>query len=419
MKNIDIHGYDRQLELVIARIKNSQISEANKKAILKFADDCSANGLSKPRIIFYLNRLLIAAKLLKKDFAKAKKEDIKRLINKINEANYTENTKKDFKVSVKKFYQWLRKIEEKGIYPEEVKWIPTTVKNNNHILPEELLTEEEINKMIEKADHPRDKALIATLADSGCRIGELLSLKIKHLTFDEHSAILIVSGKTGMRRVRVIGATPYLASWKNTHPDKNDPEAPLWIVKGTTKKIAQNKNREGYKLNWSYNLNYRAATEMIKEVARKAEITKRVNPHSFRHSRATFLASRLTEAQLKEHFGWTQASGMASVYVHLSGRDSDDALLKIYGKKEKNEIEESKFKPRKCPRCETENGATTRFCSRCGLPLELETALEIEEKRKKSDEIMTQILTSPKVQKIILERIMSQKLGRKLMEVFK
>jgi hypothetical protein len=35
---------------------------------------------------------------------------------------------------------------------------------------------------------------------------------------------------------------------------------------------------------------------------------------------------------MKEYLGWTQASEMAAVYVHLSGRDVDSALLKLAGK---------------------------------------------------------------------------------------
>ena len=34
---------------------------------------------------------------------------------------------------------------------------------------------------------------------------------------------------------------------------------------------------------------------------------------------------------MKEHFGWVQGSEMAATYVHLSGRDVDNALLKLQG----------------------------------------------------------------------------------------
>lgn len=40
--------------------------------------------------------------------------------------------------------------------------------------------------------------------ESCCRIGEILSLKIKNIQFDEYGIVLTVNGKTGMRRVRII-----------------------------------------------------------------------------------------------------------------------------------------------------------------------------------------------------------------------
>jgi len=35
--------------------------------------------------------------------------------------------------------------------------------------------------------------------------------------------------------------------------------------------------------------------------------------------------------QLRVHFGWSGRSDVPSVYVHLSGRDVEEAILKIYG----------------------------------------------------------------------------------------
>ncbi|RLF00099.1 MAG: hypothetical protein DRJ59_07465 [Thermoprotei archaeon] len=45
------------------------------------------------------------------------------------------------------------------------------------MLSEELLTEEEVKRLVKHATNLRDKALILTLYESGCRIGELLSLR--------------------------------------------------------------------------------------------------------------------------------------------------------------------------------------------------------------------------------------------------
>lgn len=402
MKNkVDLYNYEKQLKQATARVKRENISEKNKKAILEFVSDRELEGLSKARLLYFINRLLVISRLFKKDFEKADKEDIKMLVKKINKKDYTERTKKDYRVVIKKFYKWVRGIDEKGVYPEEVRWIPTTFNGENHFLPEELLKEEEINKLIELADHPRDKALVMTIADSGCRIGEILSMKIKNLSFDKYSAVLIVNGKTGMRRVRVIGATPYLAKWLETHPDKKNPDAPLWIVRGTTKEFTKREKKK--KFDWSYSLSYPAVSKMLRKLAVKAGIKKKVNPHSFRHARATFLASRLTESQLKEMFGWAQSSRMAAIYVHMSGRDTDKALLNAYGITAKEQKEESKFTPKKCLRCSKENPATARICETCGAPLNLKTAIELDQKENKMTNLiikMAQVIEKNSKEKI-------------------
>ena len=64
---------------------------------------------------------------------------------------------------------------------------------------------------------------------------------------------------------------------------------------------------------------------MLSTVAKRCGIKKRVNPHSFEHARASNLANVLTEAQMKEYLGWVGDSKMAATYVHLSGRNVDNA----------------------------------------------------------------------------------------------
>jgi len=69
-------------------------------------------------------------------------------------------------VIIKIFWRWLKKTQE---YPNEVKGINASVRNN-HKLPEELLTQEEVTALADAAFHPRDKALLLVLYESGCRV---------------------------------------------------------------------------------------------------------------------------------------------------------------------------------------------------------------------------------------------------------
>lgn len=112
---------------------------------------------------------------------------------------------------------------------------------------------------------------------------------------------------------------------------------------------------------------YHSLVKDIKTVAKKAGIKKPVNPHNFRHSRATFLANYFTEAQLSQWFGWVPASRMPARYVHLSGRDIDKAYAVLHGL-EGEEEKMPKFVPKKCPRCELEKiSPDSKFCPRWDL----------------------------------------------------
>jgi site-specific recombinase XerD len=386
----EIYKSERKLKTILSKIKDSDISENNKKSILQFHDECFSQGISSIRVLKCVYTLFRLSKWLNKDFIDVNLEDIKALVGMIEKSDFAEWTKHDYKVILKKFYKWLRGNED---FPTEVKWIKTTMKNNRQKLPEELLTEEEVKKLIESANEPRDRALVSVLYESGCRIGELLSLKIKEIDFDKYGALLSVIGKTGSRRVRIVASSPYLAEWINKHPMKDNPDAPLWIRKDYTNKL----------------LSYERVKVILIHLKKKSGIKKKVNPHNFRHSRATFLANFLTEAQLKEMFGWTQSSDMASIYVHLSGRDVDNALLRTYGiEQDEKNGHESELKPKECIRCKQVNPVTNKFCSMCGMVLNEKTIVEVIEKdleRKKADEVLDELIKDEKFREMFLNKI--------------
>ena len=71
---------------------------------------------------------------------------------------------------------------------------------------------------------------------------------------------------------------------------------------------------------------------------------------------------------MKEYFGWVQSSDMASVYVHLSGRDVDEAILHLHGI-DSEETKNEKFIARNCPECKTANSPSSQTCTKCGSML--------------------------------------------------
>lgn len=404
-QEIDIHGYNKRMESAIAHLKTADISKKNKELIFNFYENCILEGLSIPHTIKYICELKSIARKLNKNLDKATKQDIQSFVRYIQERNdLSVSTKHAYKIALKKFYKWLKGNNED--YPEEVKWLKGTVKNSDTKLPSngEMLTEEEIQRIISVSESPRDKALISMLYESGCRIGEIASLQIGNISFDKYGALIVVEGKTGSRQIRIISSVPYLATWLHNHPFKDNKKFPLWISIGW-------KNHNGF-------LKYGAIRMLLKRLFKKAKINKRPNPHSFRHSRASFMANHLTEFQMNQYFGWVQGSNMPSIYVHLSGKETDSAILKMNGIKTEENNEESLLKPKVCQRCDTLNSSDSKFCCKCAAILDIKTAIELEEQRKEqdklrqsSDEIMNTLMKDPETQRLLIERVI--KLGLK------
>lgn len=85
MDKAELYKYDKKIESTIRLIENCKsVSKRNKELILEFRNDLLTENLSKARVLYYLNRLKRISELLGKDFDKATKEDLKRLMVRIN-----------------------------------------------------------------------------------------------------------------------------------------------------------------------------------------------------------------------------------------------------------------------------------------------------------------------------------------------
>lgn len=398
MARLDIHDYEKGFVSASESIKKSAISDRNKEIISSFSDDCLSEGLGKPRIIKYLHTLKTLARMFEKSFDDATIDDVKSVVRQIQlSSKYSPWTKHDFKVCLKKFFKWLRNTGDE--YPVEVKWIKPSVSLVDNKLPEanSLISEEELLRAIEYAQHPRDKALISLLYETGARIGEIGTLKISNLLFDDKGCVVnITQGKTGARRIRIISSVSLLTTWLNIHPFRDNPDAPLWVN--------LNKNKAAVK--------YNALSKTIKESFLRAGIKKRIHPHLFRHSRATFLAEHMTEFQMNQYLGWKQGSDMPATYIHMSGKDLDDAILNLNGIIHEKEKKQSSLKPEICPRCQFPNSNDSKYCSKCAMPLKEQLKIQLqqeqlrtEQKMQMTEKLLNLLFENPKLKEIQFENI--------------
>lgn len=395
----DIHNYDGRYKAIVKRIRGSSISLRNKEMILNFDNTCLLEGLSKPRRLTLLDKILrLAEHYFRKDLDKATVQDIKDVVTRIeNRSEYSVWTKQNYRAIIKKFFKWVEygdDYKSRMEYPKTVSWINTNVKKKDQpkVQASDLLTEEEIDRLIKNAEHPRDKAFISMLYELGARIGEIGNLEIKDITKDRYSYLVDLRGKTGRRTPRVVISSPYIVNWLNVHSERDNPHSPLWILTGRRDKIRK--------------MQYGSLRALVIRLAQKAKVKKRVYPHLFRHTRVTHLMinKQISEQQAKVYFGWVPSSKMLSEYSHLVSSDVNNAILEMHGIR-KVEQSESKLKPKQCSMCETINSNNALFCQRCGNVLDTKVAMCLDKEITGRGEVVNKLLQDPDVQKLLKEKM--------------
>lgn len=361
------------------------------RTLEKFANELKVSGLTDYRVMFYLIRLRVLARAMGPAFLKPARDDITKAIADMQKEREPEKPKKegesepdgpkndkrrhenrpvklsprtieDYKQAMRKFYSWHL---SKKAYSQVMGHVKMQNNVNRTKKSEDMLTDSEMELILKNAMNPRDKALFSLLYDSGCRVGEILTLRIRDLKFDEYGALIHVTGKTGERNVRIVGnSIAYLREWIRAHP-LGDPDS--WLFVGIN----------GDKLGQP--LDYDTMRSALRKSCRRAGIKKRIHPHLFRHSAATRLAGVLSESVLKKTMGWSGGSRMAATYVHLNDTETDRAVLEAHGIAPEKHVLKS-VRPLKCPRCGEPNPSNSTYCRNCWLPLTVEATLDLKEK---------------------------------------
>lgn len=279
-------------------------------------------------------------------------------------------TKKAHLLALKLLYRHVKGLNED---PPETKWIRIDAGIVKNRLPEDILTPEEFSRLIYRAEHPMYEALLGVLG-VGLRIGETLGLQLRHVQADDFGVVLIVHGKGNkMRRVRAVETAGHIVKWLESHPEKGNGEAPLFVNIGNTNRGAP--------------FGYHAAHAALRRIAERTGVdAAKVKPHALRHFAATRDAARLPEPILRTQFGWSATSRTPARYVHLAGSAVDEAVLKAAGVETAVKREPVSL----CPKCRFPVDAkAARFCGRCSSPLSLQAAVEAEKRTEEAKDFAT------------------------------
>lgn len=171
----------------------------------------------------------------------------------------------------------------------------------------EVLTVEEIDRIIstvdmEKKEGQRNRAILETLYSCGLRVSELCNLKISDLYFEE--GFIKVEGKGGKQRL--VPISPRAIK-----------EIKYWFADRNLGKIKKGYEDYVFLARWGNNISRIMVFHMIKELAEKADITKNISPHTFRHSFATHLLEGGANLRAIQCMLGHESIATTEIYTHI------------------------------------------------------------------------------------------------------
>ena len=198
-------------------------------------------------------------------------------------------------------------------------------KSNEHV---SFLDVEDIEKMLKVPDVTtpnglRDRTIMELFFSSGMRIAELLSLNVDDISFinknmnPDRTYELSIVGKG--KHVRTIFISPRSAKWLKLYLEaRRDVYKPLFIN-------FRSKDQDNVRLSARY------IQLMISKSALIAGLSKKVTPHTLRHTYATDLLSHGADLRsVQELLGHKNVS-TTQVYTHVTNKRLRDIHEKFHG----------------------------------------------------------------------------------------
>ena len=183
----------------------------------------------------------------------------------------------------------------------------------------EVLSVEEIDGIIEvidlsKPEGHRNKAIIETLYGCGLRVSELVSLRMTDIHYGE--GFVVVTGKGDKQRLVPVSdkALKEIDIYRN---DRNR----LPVVYDQNILFL---NRRGRRLTRAM------IFTMIKELAAKAGIRKKISPHTFRHSFATHMIEAGADLRAVQEMLGHESILTTEIYTHIDRSFLRDTLIMFH-----------------------------------------------------------------------------------------
>jgi site-specific recombinase XerD len=219
-------------------------------------------------------------------------------------------------IALRMFLKWMLKRDIKSLAPDKIELAKTSSRQIDHI------DIKEVHRMLEVSKkNPRNHAIMELLFSTGLRVSELCSLnRDLDITKDEFT----IRGKGEKLRIVFLSkeARKSLAEYLNNRTDMDEA---LFIQQGPRAVKLEEQNV-------SLRLTPRSVERIVKRIAIEAGISKRVTPHTIRHSFATDLLRNGADIRSVQMMLGHSNIATTQIYTHVTNKQLRDVHKKFHGK---------------------------------------------------------------------------------------
>lgn len=267
---------------------------------LKLEKALSANTLDA--YLTDLDKLLRFLKAENIDMLSVTLDDLQRFAAGLHDIGIHPRSQARIMSGIKSFFHFLIMADYREDDPSELLESPKI----GFKLPE-VLTVEEIDTIIatvdmSKKEGQRNRAILETLYSCGLRVSELCNLKLSELYFDE--GFIKVEGKGSKQRL--VPISPRAIK-----------EIKYWLLDRNVGKIKKGFEDYVFLARWGNSISRIMVFHLIKELAKKAGITKNISPHTFRHSFATHLLEGGANLRAIQCMLGHESIATTEIYTHI------------------------------------------------------------------------------------------------------
>lgn len=314
------------------------------------------SGKSFNTLARYITNLIRVAG--RTELATSDTDDINQACKDIKDDGRAKSTVRQIQLTCRSFYRFHDDL------PADPDGIATYSRPESKVDETDMLTRDEIERLRDSTDHPRDRCIVDLLLFTGMRVGALRTLRVKDVAPEDGPSgrYWLNTDADGLKGADernggrpLLGAKTAVRDWLKYHPTGEDDHylltaKPKWNKTDPTVPVTNETPRR-----------------VLSNLKDETGIDKPLHPHAVRHNFVTICVRDydMDESTIKYLIGHSPDSNvMETTYQHLSGEDHSTMAEDAAGFEVDDD--ESRLSPEQCDVCGATLPENAKACPRCG-----------------------------------------------------